>query len=323
MIGINWVDLAIIAVLLLFVLDSFGRPLLLELIDLASFLLAFFLSFLFYNIPARFFESQFKIPHGLTLVLGFVAVWFLSETIFYFLVRLAFPKIPKPKILMSKVLSIIPALLRALIFIALILVMISSFPIQPTIKKGVLDSKIGSQILKNAYALEQPVKGVFGGVVNDSFSFLTIEPKTNESVNLGFQTSQFTVDEVQENIMIDMVNKERVGRGIRALTFDSRLRDVARSHSEDMVKRGYFSHYSPEGKTVADRVENAGIDFLVVGENLAYAPTVELAQQGLINSPGHRANILSTDYGRIGIGVIDAGIYGRMFTQVFANRITS
>lgn len=319
MLGINWVDLAIIVVLLLFVMDAFGRPLILELVDFLSFLLAFFLSFLLYNIPARFFEAQFKIPHGLTLVLGFISVWFLSETCFYLLVRIIFPKIPRPKIFRSKVLSVIPALMRGLIFLALILVMIASFPIQPTIKKSVLDSKIGSQILKSAYTLEQPVKQVFGGVVNDSFSFLTIEPKTNESINLGFQTSQFSVDGASENTMIDLVNKERTSRGIKALVFNSRLRDIARGHSEDMMKRGYFSHYSPEGKTVADRAENVNIDFLVIGENLAYAPNVELAHQGLMNSEGHRANILSTDYGKIGIGVIDAGIYGRMFTQVFTN----
>lgn len=315
----NWVDLVIIITLIFFAVESLGRPLILEILDFISFLLALIFSFSYYNLPARFVETQFNIPHGLSLVLGFMAVWFLSETVFYLLIRIFLAKLPKIRIPLSKVLSIIPATLRGLIFISLTLVMLGTFPIQPTIKKGVLDSKLGSQILKHAYSLEQPVKNVFGGVANDSLTFLTIKPRTDEKVNLGFQTSQYSADEVTEQGMINLVNQERAKLGLKQLKFDANLRAVARSHSSDMFSRGYFAHYSPEGKTVADRAVDAGVDFLVIGENLAYAPTLELAHKGLMNSEGHRANILSTDYGRIGIGVMDGSTYGKMFTQVFSN----
>lgn len=309
----------IIVTLILFVLEAFGRPLILELLDLASFLLAFFLSFRYYNLLAKFFEAKFEIAHGLSLVLGFMAMWILSETAFYLLIRLILPRFPKIKIPGSRVLSLIPAFLRALIFIAIALVLTATFPIAPSIKKAVLDSKLGSVILKNAYQLESPLKQVFGGVANDSLTFLTIKPKGNERVNLGFQTKELKVDPSSEDAMIDLVNRERTSRGISTLVFDAKLKEVAGGHSGDMFKRGYFSHYSPEGESVADRATKAGVDFLVIGENLAYAPTLELAHQGLMNSEGHRANILSLDYGKIGIGVIDAGIYGKMFTQVFTN----
>ncbi len=309
----------IIGTLILFALESLGRPLILELLDLASFLVAFFISFRYYNLFSKFFEIQFKTPHGLSLVLGFMAAWFLSETIFFFVVRSLIPRLPHLEFPFARVLSVIPALLRALIFLALILVLLATFPIQPLIKKAVLDSTIGSQILKQAYQLEGPVKNVFGGVTNDTLTFLTIKPKTNEKVDLGFQTSEITIDEESEKMMVDLINKERISRGLKTLEFDSHLRTIARAHSEDMFKRGYFSHYSPEGLTVADRASSVGIDFLIIGENLAYAPNVSLAHQGLMNSEGHRANILSTDYGRLGIGVLDGGVYGRMFTQVFRN----
>src|SRR3989344_6011311 len=196
---LNWVDLIIILALLVFALEAFGRPLILELLDLGSFLLAFFLSFRYYNLLAKFIEAQFHTPHGLSLVLGFMATWFLSEIIFFTLVRLSIPKIPIIKIPGSRFLAIIPALLRGLIFISLTLVLLATFPIQPSIKKTVLDSKIGSYLLKNAYLLEQPVKQVFGGVTNDTLTFLTIKPKTDEKVNLGFQVSQITIDQESEN----------------------------------------------------------------------------------------------------------------------------
>lgn len=315
----NWVDWTIIGILILFALEALGRPLIFELVDFVSFFLSGVLSFSYYNIPAKFFEGQFQIPHGLSLVLGFTFIWFVSETVFFALARFFLHRVPRVSIPGSRIFSAVPAILRSLIFIAVILVMVATFPIQPFVKKAVLDSRVGSQILKSAYTLEQPVKQVFGGVANDSLTFLTIKPKTNERVDLGFRTDNISVDEASENLMVDLVNKERISRGEKVLVFDARLRDVARAHSADMFKRGYFSHYSPEGLIVADRVQNADIDFLVVGENLAYAPSVELAHKGFMNSEGHRANILSVDYGKIGIGVMDGGVYGKMFTQVFAN----
>lgn len=317
--GLNWVDLSILAILAAFTIEAIGRPLALEILDFISFLLAFFLSFRYYNIPSKLIETNFSVPHGLSLVIGFMVMWFISEILFYLFIRVLFPRLPRITFMGSELISMIPAFLRSLVFIALTLVLIATFPIQPSIKTGVVDSKIGSFILSHAYQLEAPVKNVFGGISNDTLTFLTIKPKSDEKVNLGFQTGKFTVSINDENNMVDLVNKERVERGIKPLAFDTGLRDVGRVHSAGMFKGGYFSHYSPEGKTVADRAEAAGIDYLVVGENLAYAPSLELAHKGLMNSEGHKANILSTDYHKIGIGVMDGGIYGKMFTQVFSN----
>jgi uncharacterized protein YkwD len=84
-----------------------------------------------------------------------------------------------------------------------------------------------------------------------------------------------------------------------------------------MFIRGYFSHYTPEGKDSFDRMRGAGIKFLQAGENLALAQTLSIAHQGLMNSPGHRENILRPMFGRIGIGVYDGGIRGLMISQEF------
>lgn len=317
--GLNWVDLVILITLFSFIIEALRRTFFGELLDLLSFLTAFFISFRFYNLVSRLLESQFNIPHGFSQALGFMSVWFVTEIIFYIMVSLMIVRLPKIKIAGENFLAIIPALLRALIIIAIILVFVGTFPIQPSIKQAIQDSKFGSAILARSYQLEQPIKSVFGGVTNDSLSFLTIEPKTDERINLGFQTDNYKLDETDEIRMIDLVNKERATRGVKTLTFDSSLRTIARLHSEDMFKRGYFAHYSPEGYSVADRADKYGIKYLIIGENLAYAPSLDLAHQGLMNSPGHKANILSTDFNKIGIGVMDGGVYGKMFTQAFSN----
>jgi uncharacterized protein YkwD len=63
----------------------------------------------------------------------------------------------------------------------------------------------------------------------------------------------------------------------------------------------------------------ANVRFVDAGENLALAPTVPVAHRGLMNSPGHRANILYPKFGRLGIGIMDGGIRGLMISQEFRN----
>lgn len=316
----NWVDLTILAILLFFAFEGLGRSLASEIFDLLSFIFAFLLSLRFYNVAAKQLASIFSLPHSLANVLGFITVWFITETILLSLITLVFKRVSRlDKIPGRSILSMIPSTLKGLAFVAVILVLVGTFPVQPRIKKDINDSKIGSVILNKTYQLEAPLKQVFGGLANDTLTFLTVHPKTNERLGLGFQTDKFSFDEKAEFKMIELVNKERTTRGFEALLFDSSLRVVARVQSADMFKRGYFSHYSQEGQNVADRAREAGVSYLVIGENLAFAPTLELAHQGLINSPGHRANILSSDFKKIGIGVASSTNFGMMFTQVFSN----
>lgn len=317
---VNWVDLVIIIVLIFFAFEGLGRSLISEIFDLLSFIFAFLVSIMFYNLAAHQLELLFSLPHSLANVLGFIATWFVTETVLLSLVNLVFRKISRlDKIPASSILSMIPSTLKGLAFVAVLLVLVGTFPVQPKIKKDINDSKIGSVILNKTYQLETPLKGIFGGLANDTLTFLTVHPKTNERLGLGFQTDDFSFDEKVELKMVELVNKERITRGFEALLFDSNLRAVARVQSADMFKRGYFSHYSPEGKNVADRANEAGVSYLVIGENLAFAPTLELAHHGLVNSPGHRANILSSDFKKIGIGVASSTSFGMMFTQVFSN----
>ena len=119
--------------------------------------------------------------------------------------------------------------------------------------------------------------------------------------------------------MLALVNRERTSRGLVALEMDAELRLLARDHARDMFKRGYFSHVTPEGKDPFDRMRAANIIFGLAGENLALAPTLDMAHDGLMNSPGHRANILNGGFRKVGIGVLDGGIYGRMFVQEFTD----
>ncbi len=113
------------------------------------------------------------------------------------------------------------------------------------------------------------------------------------------------------------VNRERAAAGLPALAPDPEMTAVARKHSADMFARGYFAHVSPDGQDPFDRMRRAGVVFRTAGENLALAPTLAIAHSGLMNSPGHRANILRPEFGRLGIGIMDGGMRGLMVTQNF------
>lgn len=107
-----------------------------------------------------------------------------------------------------------------------------------------------------------------------------------------------------EQDMLGLVNAERRKAGLGALRWDGRLAEVGRAHGQDMVARNYFAHRDPAGATVAERLRATRVGFLTAGENLAFAPTLAIAHQGLMDSPGHRANILRPAFGRLGIGVV-------------------
>ncbi|MCL4367199.1 CvpA family protein [Patescibacteria group bacterium] len=316
----NWVDYLILLIFFLFALDGLGKSLLMEILSLVSFLSAFILSLNFYNYVAQFFEKVFSLPISIAAVLGFILAWYLVEVLFFIILQLFLGDLMnRLKIPMGNILAIVPSFLKGLVFVAVILILVATFPVQPTMKKAVQDSLLGSSILDRASGLETPLKNIFGGLSDETFSFLTVHPSSNESVNLGFKTNNFYFDQNIEQQMFVLVNQERVSRGLPALSWDTDLQKIARIHSADMMQRGYFSHYTPEGQDVAGRAESQSIPYMVIGENLAYAPSLQLAHQGLMNSPGHRANILSPEYHKIGIGVANGYEYGLMFTQVFTN----
>ncbi|MDU0203561.1 peptidoglycan-binding protein [Paenibacillus sp. MAH-36] len=124
----------------------------------------------------------------------------------------------------------------------------------------------------------------------------------------------------EEQQMLDLVNKERAAVGLAALVVDPELTKTARLKSQDMVENKYFSHDSPTYGSPFDMMEKFGITYNAAGENIACNQTVQAAHEALMNSPGHKANILSKDYTHIGIGIVTGGPCGKMFTQQFIGK---
>lgn len=317
---LNLLDFVIIAIFLLYGFQGYSLGFIAALLDLLGFISSFALALKLYGFFGRFFFNIFSLPLGFSNAIGFFVAAFLFEIIISAIFRrLQKPLLPLSLFWANRFLGVISGLASAALLLAFLLTLAVSLPLSPFLKQIISFSRIGSLLVSKTSGFEKDLNSVFGKAVNETLTFLTVEPQGNELINLKFKTTTEEIDTASEKEMLGLVNKERVSSGFTALVFDGRLTDIARSHSRDMFKRGYFSHYTPDGLSPFDRMAKEDISFNFAGENLALAPSVSLAMQGLMQSQGHRANILSTNFGRVGIGVIDGGIYGKMFSQEFAD----
>ena len=117
--------------------------------------------------------------------------------------------------------------------------------------------------------------------------------------------------------MVQLVNSERSKAGVPALTVDAGLSNMARVKSQDMITNGYFSHNSPTYGSPFDMMKTFGISFQTAGENIAMNQSVGNAHTSLMNSEGHRANILNPAFTQIGIGMVNDGEGNIYITQEF------
>lgn len=112
-----------------------------------------------------------------------------------------------------------------------------------------------------------------------------------------------------------LVNKERQSRGLAPVTLVWSHTKVAKNHSTDMYNRNYFSHTSPEGLRLSDRLKKAGIPYNYAGENIAWGqPDAAKVMAAWMASSGHRSNILKPEFRKMGIGKTYS-----YWTQVFTN----
>ncbi|WP_274308811.1 CAP-associated domain-containing protein [Solibacillus daqui] len=126
-----------------------------------------------------------------------------------------------------------------------------------------------------------------------------------EMSKLGFFATQSQeLRDGFENLMIELINQARVAEGLKPLTYIPTYNSVARKHSTSMADNNYFSHSDLNGLRGGDRMKQGGITFDWWGENLAYCQYSAIhAHEALMNSLGHRENILRKEFTHVFVGV--------------------
>ena len=122
----------------------------------------------------------------------------------------------------------------------------------------------------------------------------------------------------QEQTAGNLLNYDRARYNLSPLVIDPELSRIARIKSQDMRDNGYFAHTSPTYGDVRSMLRSFGYSFSAAGENIARHATVEKAQAAFLSSPGHRQNVLSSAYTKVGVGVAVDEKGFIYLTQIFA-----
>ena len=318
-------DAAIVALIGVAIWNGYRSGFIATLYGLATWVVSFAAAVIF-QAPASQLMQRFGLNAAQAHPVGFVVVLVLVEALFslagYFALTPIVHRVhARARWLETtdRVLGMVPSVVRSLFVVGIVLSALVASPVSPDLKAAVEQSRLARGLIERI-SVVQPTLASLSSQVGESVPLFVTKLGENESENLSSvlpDNLTLVPDPAAERQMFDLVNEARTSAGLAALTWDDRLLPVARAHSEEMFKLKYFSHTSPVSGSPFERLKAAGLKYQAAGENLAYAQSVTIAHKGLMDSPAHRDNILQKDFTRIAIGVIYAGAYGRMFTQMF------
>lgn len=319
--AINPVDAAVLALIGIAAWFGYRAGFVATMYSLASWVLAVAAALAFAGPATALIQVLPGLARPLATTIAFVITIVAAEALFsaagYFAIRPIVALVRRSAVgLADRILGTIPAGVRSLFIVAVAILAIEALPVGSDMKAAVEASRTGRLVNAEIAAVRPEIESFAGQLGGAPLLVTRIGEEQTEALDIP-DGIPVTEDAIAERQLFDLVNEERTQRGLDALAWDERLVPVARAHSAEMFQLKYFSHESPVSGSPFDRLKTAGINYSRAGENLAYAQSVSVAHRALMDSPGHRENILRPEFTRIGIGVISAGAYGRMVTQLF------
>ena len=318
------VDVVIVLILVLAGITGHQRGLIHQIFELVCLLLATVTALLAYGDVGIFVRDWIPLSLSLTNTMAFILIWVVSETVYSLFVRVFILSRLQKEFLLQEVNEfggMILGITKTAIVLAVALLLFAGMPLQASIKRTVTDAYIPNFLLMSTGLGQAWMADSLGRDAGDSLNVYTSQANaySDKTTNLGFSTTAVKVSADSEEALLDLINHERVAKSLPPLTMNQKARAVAREYAAKMLADGRFGYVDLQGNTPFMRLRAGNVVFDAAGENLASAPTVQLAHQGLMNSPSHRDNILSPYYHTVGIGVVDAGIYGLMVVEDFTD----
>jgi uncharacterized membrane protein required for colicin V production len=316
----NIVDFGILVVIGIFAIGGLKRGFLLGIVDVLTFALSLVVGA---KLSAALAQPihEFGFPLPLASGMGFFVAGVISFAILGLAAKiLLFPLgsfgAGTPLAWVNSILGLLPGAFRGLALAALGLLLIAAVPRELGARQYLAGSQLALPIAEaGRQALDDGLR--WAGIDPSSLG-LPSEVIAGGGTDLPFSgVTDLRVDVEAEQELLELVNEERARAGLDPLQPNDALAEVGRQHGREMFSYGYFSHESPISGTPADRLNSAGLDYPLQGENIALASTAVLAHEGLMNSPAHRANILNPGFTRVGISVLRSVDHGLMVTQEF------
>ncbi len=301
------------------------RGLVREAMDLAGLVLGVVVAFRLSGPTGRFLEDRFGVAPELARLAAGIVLLILTGTalsiVAYRMTKLMrLPGLNLTNRLLGSLLALAWGTLIAMAAVAVV----RALPLPAAATQAIDSSQVASRLTGPDSAPSKIFLALAGDDVLASLGRLRRSIGGERLVLEGDQRveiepaspDEIEISEVDARTVFAALNGERVDRGLEPLVWSEGLARVALGHAEEMYLDGYVSHVSPKTGTVADRVKAADIPLVAVGENLALASSATAAHLALMDSEGHRANILSEVYDRVGVAAVQ-GPLGLMVVEVF------
>lgn len=316
----NWIDLLLILVFIWAFWSGWQRGFISNTLGLLTWGGSFVAAYFLYSPAARLLGRTMPALGVWTNAVAFISIVILARIFLNGVSRLVLQQTDENAHQhgFNKLMGLVPGFANGLIQSVVVAALLLTIPFQNKVSDAARESRLANRLAPPAFRLMRELAPIFSEPLRHA------RPKpaatnAHESVKLPFTVARSHVRQDLEARMLVLVNEERKKVGLKPLRADPEMQAVARLHSKDMFARGFFAHVNLDKKDPFDRMRAGGVKFLTAGENLALAQTLQQAHDGLMKSPGHRANILQRQFGRLGIGIVDGGIYGLMVTQNFRN----
>jgi uncharacterized YkwD family protein len=173
-----------------------------------------------------------------------------------------------------------------------------------------------------------------GSAYNPASSSSTVKPTGNTNQTTGSSTPSTILKPTTpvntpapqptgdlatfEQQVAELVNAERAKNGLKPLTVNPALTNIARLKSQDMITKNYFAHTSPTYGDLTAMLDRFGLSYRLAGENIAYGQADPASvMKSWLASSGHKANILRSGFTQIGIGAVKSPSGRIYWTQLF------
>jgi uncharacterized protein YkwD/uncharacterized membrane protein required for colicin V production len=319
----NAVDVGILVIVGLFAVGGLRRGFLLGIVDLIAFGLSLV-------VAARLSGAvadpliEWGLPRELAAGAGFMIVAVVSLAVIGLVARVLLAPLgalgaTTPLGWVNGVLGLLPGAVRGLAIAALLVLVLAAIPAEFGLRQPLAESRLAAAVAETGRrALDAGLS--WAGIDPRSLGipFQTHAAVSGDLPFSGIAANELEDDRAAEQTLLELLNQERAIAGLSPLQADAALAEVGRAHGREMFALGFLSHDSPTTGSAKDRLAAAGLSSPLSGENIALAPTAELAHEGLMNSPTFRANILNPGFTRVGIAVLRSADHGLMVTQEFA-----
>ncbi len=319
----NVIDVLLLAVFAFAVVDGVKRGFVASSFSLVVWSLAFVVAVALTRLLFTAYGNVGLEPGGTVRILVFsatlfiVAAWLVVGGRRFLIATRSRLTLHPTLVFADRWLGIVPSLARTAIGAAALLTAINLLPVLPLVRDAATNSVIASGLVSAVEAAEPPIAGLLG--TGERPLFLSVIHGAEEQQLYFPDGAASTIDLDGEQELFELLNRERIAAGRGPLVPDVRLTVVARAHAQEMFDLRYLSHYSPRTGKPSDRLVARDIPFDFMGENVAYAPSASLAEQGFLRSSSHKANLLDPRFRSVGIGAVSVGVNGTLYVEVFSS----